>query len=318
VTPFEWSVRHWVVRARRLLSSEADVARRATVTQKLGAAHIYSAEWEPAHAAALEAMELARSQGEQRTYSEAAMTLAHALSIRGDLQTLIATTTELRSVAGVTGDRQVEGVAAALQADAHARIGELAEAAAMVRSFSDWLDMQAIWTNYVLGQGIRASVTWRCGDHALGETMARDALARHEELLAPVFWSHCGIWGMVEVLIDSWAIGGGAEREAFAKRAVRQIARNGAIFRFSKSVAAWSAGRLAQVGGRRAAAERALWSALDLSVRDGLRLVEARTRIDLGGLVGGVEGDVLRAQGEAAMAMVARKPSLAVEAAASA
>lgn len=280
-TPLESRARVWVSRARALVERESDPSRRGSVTVRLGVASMYTADWVAANANILAGIALAEAQGEQRNQSEGMVTLCHGYSIRGHFRPLAGTASKIRAITRVTGDRQIEGVCAALMADAHARSGNLAEAERELGEFVESLDGLAVGPNRVLGQGVRAMVSLRLGDFGAAMTFAQNVLAMHEAMLVPTFWTHAGLLGMAEVVFaHAKAAPGDARARALANRARKQLGRNGGAFRFGRALACWGETQWALVRGNTAAAATHAHLTASVAREDGILYLEVQSLTD--------------------------------------
>lgn len=276
-TPFEARARGLVAQARALVERETDPSRRGSVTVRLGVASMYNADWAAADASIIAGMALAEAQGEQRNHSEGMLTLCHGYSIRGHFRPLAITAAKIRAITRVTGDRQIEGVCATLMADAHARSGNLSEAERQLVENAESIDRLAVGPNRVLGQGVRAMVAHRLGDFGAAFTYAQDALTMHEAMLAPMYWTHAGLLGMAEVVFShAKAAPGEAKAVVLARRARKQLGRNGVAFRFSRTLARWGESEWALVRGHTAGAVAHARAAASLGQEDGILYLEVR------------------------------------------
>ena len=294
LTPLKGAVRSWIRRAVDLAEQEDDPAIRAVSFSRIAVARIQDeVDLDAGRVTVERALSEAHQVGDLKLEAEVAIGGAMIAWVGADWPGAVAMYGQVRDAARRAGDSQFTAFGAAGEAAVRVQMGELAEAERLLASAQATVDTLDEAGMAVVACGERARVAHLQGRDELARTWAIRTLERAEkEPILGVWWFRSGLNGMCEVLIDRWAAARAAgaddaeELGREARRAIKQSAKHGSSFAFSRPFARHHQARLQQILGRPDKAE-ALWlEVLAIGEQRGLRLAEVLALQGLAKLAG--------------------------------
>lgn len=304
-TPFAARVRRWVDECEALVAQPMETRTRASLLVRLCAAHGYAGAFAEAQRCGKEAARLAREAGEMRVLGDASSTTYQMMHAEGRYRETEGDVQRLLDVARLTGNRQFETAGVIGLVDRSMRLGRGAELRSRMEEVAAWIESSAMPADYVYGQGVRALAALYAEDHAAAIASADAAVARAAKTDFPVWWmlqGFCGAGDVYMILAARAAQEGSTEAADLRKKLgalVAQMRRYLKLFAFSDLFLRFYEGKLLELSGKKAKAERAWREGLAGTQSENTRYIRARTFCALGRSLGGdsAEGAEALAEG---------------------